>query len=296
MADRSLCVRPVLIALAATLSLACAADAPAPTDHARYYPLRLLAGSRLMVAAQINGHDVDALLDSAAEATFVDVRYARQIGLVAGQQVAGSGSGKSSFDVQLAPGVTLGALGVRIPDQTVGLTDLADVGKRLLGRPIDVILGRELFDAARLEVDIPGQRIRVLPAGVVPRGTRLALVAEHGVETVPVSVEGHPPVRATFDLGNGTHVLLARRYAEQLGVLKDGRAVQRERGGGLGGQTDRQVIVLRSLELAGREFTGVTAAIDTQDSASDVNVGIGLLRHFLVTTDFPGRAVWLAPL
>jgi hypothetical protein len=191
--------------------------------------------------------------------------------------------------------VRLEAVGLSLPDQEVAVASLSEVGQRLLGRPIDVILGRELFDAARLEIDVGHRRIRVLPAGEPPRGTRLDLVTEHGVETVPARIEGHPPVRATFDLGNGAQVLVSRRYAQALGLLTDGRAVHREAGGGLGGEAQRQTFVLQSLELAGQRFTGLAAAIDPQESASDLNVGLSVLARFVVTTDFAGKAVWLRP-
>ena len=63
----------------------------------------------------------------------------------------------------------------------------------------------------------------------------------------------------------------------------------------MGGETEREVFTLRNLEIAGRRFTNVTATIDAQETASDVNVGVSLLRHFTITADYPGRAVWLAP-
>jgi hypothetical protein len=49
------------------------------------------------------------------------------------------------------------------------------------------------------------------------------------------------------------------------------------------------------LELAGRRFERLPAAIDTQPSASDVNVGISVLRHFRITTDYAQHAIWLEP-
>jgi hypothetical protein len=39
----------------------------------------------------------------------------------------------------------------------------------------------------------------------------------------------------------------------------------------------------------------VAAAVDEQPNASDLNVGISVLRHFIVTSDFAARAVWLEP-
>jgi hypothetical protein len=122
---------------------------------------------------------------------------------------------------------------------------------------------------------------------------RLELVTENGVETIPVRVEDRDEVRATFDLGNGSAVLVGRAYAERGGLLTDGRPLGVERGGGLGGETTRQTLTLRALEIAGHRFTAVRAAIDPQPSASAVNVGVPLLRHFLITTDFAAHAVWL---
>jgi hypothetical protein len=39
----------------------------------------------------------------------------------------------------------------------------------------------------------------------------------------------------------------------------------------------------------------VTATIDAQPSASDVNIGVNVLRHFFITTDFKKHALWLEP-
>src|SRR5262249_52272409 len=126
---------------------ACAATFPS-------FPLEPARGGRLLIAATINGHPVEALLDSAAEATFVDRAFAREIGLTGAGAATAKGSGESNFSVPLAEGVKLGAAGILMPDQTVAITDLSDVGQRLLGHPLHMILGRELFDAARLRIDI----------------------------------------------------------------------------------------------------------------------------------------------
>jgi len=282
-------------ALAVTLLVACVGIAAPAEDAARVYPLELTRGSRLMIDAKINGRPVSALLDSAAEATVLDRGFAHALGLKGGEAVAGQGSGQSSFETALVNGVTLEALGLSLADQTVAVTDLGDVGRRLLGHPIDVILGREIFDAARLAIDIDGHSIAVVTRAQEPRGVRLGLVTEHGIETVPASVPGSAPVRATFDLGNGSQVLISRALAEKLKLLAAGNAVRTERGGGLGGETERQIVTLAYLELAGRRFTGIEAAVDPQSSASDLNVGVSVLRHFRITTDYAQHAVWLEP-
>jgi hypothetical protein len=267
----------------------------AAADTGQSFALTLTRGSRLMIDARINGRPVRALLDSAGEATLIDRGFAQTLKLHGGPEVSGQGSGQAPFGAALINGVRLEALGLSLPDQTVAVTDLTDVARRLLGHRIDVILGREIFDAARLTIDIDGRRIAVVPRDSVPRGVRLELVTEHGVETVPVRVESGAPVRATFDLGNGSRILIAAGLAARMGLLTDGRRVASDQGGGLGGEITRQFIVLRSLEVAGRSFADVSASIDPQSSASDVNIGVAILRHFWITTDFSNHAVWLDP-
>ena len=264
----------------------------APTSAELY----LVNDSRLMLDVEINGHVVRALLDSAAEATLIDPRFAQSIGLGNGQSVTGHGSGKEIFKATLVEGVSLAALGLSLPNQTVAITDLQDVGQRLLGRPIEVILGRELFDAARLRIDIAGRRISVVSRKQPAPGIALTLTTEHGIETLPARVEDGAPIQATFDLGNGAQVLIGKSYAERMHLLSDGRQVSTDNGGGLGGERVRQIIRLRSIEIAGVQFDQIVAAVDGEDSASDLNIGVSILRHFLITTDYSQHRLWLAPL
>jgi hypothetical protein len=256
------------------------------------YPLILTQGSRLMIAASINDHPVQALLDSAAEATLIDVEFAKQLKLRSSSTAAGQGSGNASFEANMVDGVQLKAVGLTLSNQTVAIVDLKDVGRRLLGQRLDVILCREIFDAARLFIDIDGRRIRVLKRDREPAGVRLELVTERGIETLPVRVEG-AAVRAAFDLGNGSGVLLGSKLAQRMHLLTDGRPIATARGGGLGGETSRQTLKLRWLEVAGIAFADLDAAIDANQSATDVNIGVDVLRHFLITSDFENHVLWL---
>ena len=269
------------------------AGTPQPSTHG--YKLTQGPDTRLYVDAAVNGRHVLALLDSAAESTILDRAFAAGLKLGQGTAVAGQGSGQSSFEASVVEGVTIAALGLRLPNQAVAIADLSDVSARLVGHRVDVILGREIFDAARLRIDIAGGRIAVVGATVAPHGVRLELKTEHGIETMPVRVEDGETVAAAFDLGNGSQVLLGAAFAARAKLLTDGRPVGSATGGGLGGAASRQVLTLRSLELAGRRFVEVSAAVDPQPSASDLNLGVSILRHFNITTDFAHHAIWLEP-
>jgi hypothetical protein len=72
----------------------------------------------------------------------------------------------------MANGVTLSAAGLTLRDQTVAISDLGDVAQRLLGHPLDMILGRELFDAARLHIDIERREPMVMDEKSEPPGVR----------------------------------------------------------------------------------------------------------------------------
>lgn len=272
-----------------------ALPALAAADSSRTYPLTPTKGGRLLVGARVNGVPVQALLDSAAEMSFIDRALAQRLGLASGTAVAAQGSGAASVDAGLVTGVRLEAFGLALPDQTVAVTELADVGTRLLNRRLDMILGREVFDAARLQIDIAHHRLRVLGAAARPPGVRLALSTQQGIETLGVRVEDGPTVQAALDFGNGSEVLVGDALAARLNLLHDGRAVGHAAGGGLGGVRERQTLALSSLEVAGCRFTAVPAALDAQPSATDLNIGVSILRHFRVTTDFAAHLVWLEP-
>ena len=247
-------------------------------------------GDRLYVAARINGHAVEALLDSAAETSLVDTAFAKTLKLAQAESATAHGSGAASLEAGLAPHVRIEAAGVVIPDATVGVIDLADVGKRLLGRPIDLIVGREIFDRARLLIDMSAGVIRPFPARRTPRGVALPLTTGDGTERFPVAIEGTPAL-AEFDLGNGSGVIVSRAFVAA--HLKDARPQGVETGGGLGGAKKRATIMLKALTIAGRAFENVPASIDDDPRQPDCNVGVGLLQHFRIVSDFSHRTIWL---
>lgn len=283
-------------AILSVLATSCIATTFVPAAaEPRAYRLTLGKDSRLFLPATVNGTPVVALLDSAAETTLVDRAFAARLKLGAGTAVTGQGSGQSTFEAAVVEGVALGAVGLELKNQTIAVVDLSDVGARLVGHPLEVILGREIFDAARLRIDVERGTIEVLDAASVPGGVRLELKSEHGVETLPVRVEDGETVPATFDLGNGSNVLLGSAFATRAHLLTDGRPVTTETGGGLGGAASRQTLTLRALEVAGQRFTDVRAAVDPQPSASDLNIGVSILRRFVIVTDFGQHLLWLEP-
>jgi len=284
--------RRTLIALGASLPFLPAFDVIAAS--ASQAGLRVVNGTRLFIDAGVNGELVDALLDSGAELTLVDTKAAMRLGLTGGEQATARGSGAGTAKAQLIKDVTLSAAGLTLSGQTVAVMDLSDIGARLIGRPLDCVLGREIFDAARLAIDIKGGTLAVQSRDASPPGVRLPLTSERGNELLPIRIEGGSPVLATFDLGNGSEMMVGGAYAERAGLLTDGRPIGEKSGGGIGGAHMRKTVRLKSVEVAGRRFADVPAVIDPTPNAPAANIGVSLLRDFFITTDFAQRTVWLA--
>lgn len=267
--------------------LACALLAQA--SWASGEPL-LVHNGRLFIQARVNQVRTEALLDSGAEGTIVDPMLAAKANFPAGQAQVIKGSGGPA-PARIVEGVTLEAIGLELHPEAVVVLDLTDISSRLIKRPTQVIVGRELFDSARLRIDIEKGSIAVVDKAATPSGRKLPLTAHAGIEGIPVRANG-VDAQAEFDLGNGSDVMISRDLAKKLNL----KILGKRTGGGIGGSIQRDFVHLAALEVAGRKFHNVTATIDDQPSHNDMNVGTAILKNFLITTDFKDRAVWLEPI
>ncbi len=283
-------MKRLLLAAALLLPIAVAADAASPSRAAQL----TVSGDRLFLDVTVNGRLVRALLDSGAEMSILDTAAAATLGITGSGAATARGSGAATVEARFAEGVTIAAAGASLANRTVAILDLSDVASRLIGRPVPMILGRDFFDAGRWEIDMARGRVRT--AARSPRGVRLPLTTERGIETMPAAIEGQPPVAAVFDLGNGSEVMVGRTYAERIGLTAPARIIGRAAGGGLGGAVTRDMVRMRELRLAGRTFRNVPATIDDSDTAADLNIGVSILRNFRISTDFPHHQLWLEPI
>ncbi|WP_298194942.1 retropepsin-like aspartic protease [Novosphingobium sp.] len=269
--------RPALALLLALVPVAAFAD-----------PL-VVRGDRLYVAASIEGHPVEALLDSAAELSFADRARVAEWKLGAADAVTARGSGGEQ-DAGLIRNVTVSAFGVTLSGTTIGVTDLSEVGARLLGRRLDAIIGHDVFGEARLAIDIEGGTITRQSRSEPVAGAELPVSSHDGIDSIPVQIAGRT-VQADFDLGNGSGPLISKALVASLGL----HPVGVEPGGGIGGAIAAEVYFLPELEIAGVRFPRLRARLDPHDNAGPLNIGVGVLRRFVIVTDLGERKVWLAP-
>ena len=252
-----------------------------------------VSDQRLFVEVRVGGVAVEALLDSGAEMTLIDTAFAERLGLaLTGNETARGTGGEQP--ARFAIGVDFAAVGVELEDRTVAVLDLSDVSRRLIGEPLAMVLGRELFDAGRFRLDVEGGRLERIGNDTPPAGTALPLREHAGIRQIPLVIEGFG-TWADFDLGNGSEMMIGRAFADRHGWLTPERHAGRAPGGGLGGEVLRDLVRLTSVRIAGVELGPVVAAVDATGHASDANLGVEQLRRFVLTIDFPQERVWLAP-
>lgn len=296
-------VAGVLLLAGAATMVAAQHDHPQPPEvtvvNHDAIPFELFRGNRIFVPAVINGHRSPVLLDTGASATTVDRTYARSIGLPEGQKITGHGPG-GDVEAELVRDVTLEVGGLRFTKMTVAVMDLQSI-TRAIGRPINVVLGREFFNSSVVSIDWAAKRLRVTehqqfkPA---EDAQALDLTRRGAFNFIPISVAGAEPTTALLDLGSGGTLILPPTYWKgrpELMGLKSAATVV----GGVGGLHSGRAAIIPQVTLAGRTFASVPAIMsdvgNDHDAAVAANVGIGFLKEFKVDLDLGRDRIYLAP-
>jgi hypothetical protein len=254
---------------------------------------------RIVLPVEVNGQPVDALLDSGAGIVTLDKAFAARIGVKPDSAMSIKGAA-NSVQAGIANGVTIKVGGLTLKNVRVAIIDLSQVAAGL-GRPLPLVLGRDAFEAAIVDIDFPGRRIAFhnpaafsKPAGAV----RLPLTeTSEKVREVPASVEGAAPGPATFDLGSGSPLSISLDYAKAHGLLTD-RPKGQALAGGVGGLTVHDMATVRSVRLGTVELKDVPATINrspTELPATGLNLGMPLLSRFRLIIDYGHDELLLVP-
>jgi hypothetical protein len=258
-------------------------------------------GNRIYIPAKVNGHDVIVLLDSGAETSVLDKGWAEAHGIKSEGNVVAVGTGGRA-EAAFARDVTFEVGALKLQDLNVATLDLSAISKQL-GAPLPVILGAEVFKQLIVDIDFEAKQIAFHdPAGFKPpKGAVVVPVksTSGGIRSVPVSIEGSPPVQVDFDIGNGSPFLLSSTYWQPKNLL-EGRASSKVLSGAVGGMREQPIASLKTLTFAGVTFRDVPAvfqnagntAIDSERSVG--NVGLPILSRFRMMTDYPNDRLYLA--
>lgn len=271
-------------------------------DHTAPVAFDFFAGNRVYIPASVNGLDTHVMLDSGAEATVLDQTWAAAHGIKPSGKVVAVGTGGVQ-EAQLASGVTIRIGDLELKNLTVALIDLSAIEK-LIGRPMPVVLGKEVFNELVVDLDFQGKTIAFHePASFKPPpgAAETPILTANGLRSVPVSIEGRPPVQMDFDIGNGSPLLVYSAFWKPAGLLDDGRPQSAGLSGAVGGLKERKLTTVRTVTFGGTTFTEVPAVLfeDNGDSSESNrtlgNIGLPILSRFRLFVDYPNDRLWLIP-
>lgn len=259
-------------------------------------------GSDVIFMAEIAGRSVQALLDSGASVSHIDVGFARAVGLQGTGEFQAPGTSGATVAVQAAecPPITMGrmtASGLR-----VGLTDLAPA-RASLGRPIEAILGQDIFDHVVVEIDFGAGHVEfVEPTRYRPAaGARSLPIGRVGsVPTVQVEFEDVGPADFALDLGNAAASLvlygsfwkpremLARRHWSTImsADIAGSREVK---------QASISTVVFGDWTF--RDLPALFVDLDKGKGSERLagNIGLPILDRFTLAFDYPSGRLYLSP-
>ena len=267
---------------------------PAPAEvvaeDPAWIPVELFQDRFVFFEGKVNGQTVEMMLDSGAEITVLSMDTARELGLRGGKRWRALGITGQQLG-QLCSGVRFEFGGVQLLGQEVGALDLAGVSA-LLGRPVSVILGREVFRRYVVDVDYPARRVAfraALDFEYTGTGFRLPVFGSvDGGWTVEAQVEGKGPGRFLVDTGNGGSFLMYGGFAAEHGLLDAGRSTSTSLAGGVGAPKPVQTLNLRSLTLGDVRLEAVPAAVlegGFESEDQDGNLGADVLERFRAIFD-----------
>ena len=259
-------------------------------------PFDLYRDTRIFLTGEVNGQPTPMLLDSGASLTVLDRAFAARLGLTGGTPVAVQGAGGNERG-EIHRGLSLKAGNLAFTGLTVAVMDLALVGKAL-GRPVPVVLGRDVFMTSVVGIDFDRQLISFAPrAGFVPpAGAREVKLRRRGpLHVLPIRIANLAPRDAIFDLGNNGALSLSLEYHRSMPYFA-ALPVATGMGGGVGGLHEIKRVTLPSVEIGGVRFEKVPAqlgALANGPYAGLANAGIQLFRPFVITLDLAGDRMWL---
>lgn len=251
-------------------------------------------GGKLFVPVVVNGVGVEALLDTGAARSSIDRAFAAEAG------IKGHGWFVGSFIQGRVRGAYAEAMTIHVGDaalqsQGAVIIDYAQASREL-GRPIQVVLGRELFETCVVDLDVEGGEAMVRPrAGLTPEAgaTQVALRPSHERMTAPITVEDQGPLWASVDVGSDTPLILSPSAAARR--MLQGRPVSTILIGGEGSGVVAQVATARTLAFAGATLAETPFQVSPRKLNYDAILGLPVLQRFRLSLDFGGRRMWLTP-
>lgn len=281
---------------------------PAPATTAasatEWVPMTLHLDRYVYLRGTLNGCATDIVLDSGAGATVIDAALADRLGLESDGAVAARGVGGTQ-PASFLTGAVIEVGGLTIRDIRPVKIDLSGVGA-MLGRGMPVILGREAFERAVIDLDYPNSRVAFRTAtgfSYAGAGESVPLVASgNGHRQVEVTIEGKHKGLCTVDTGSGGTLAVFQAFVDEHDLLANRAPLSETESGGVGGRIRSKLGTLRSVTFAGYELSNVPATFgaDKRGGAFDNdrllgNLGGGVFSRFRLIFDYSRDLLHVEP-
>jgi hypothetical protein len=250
-------------------------------------------------------------LDSGASSPFLlDTRRARELGLkLHGRVSRGGGAGPAVYEVAKTSGLTIRLGGLKSEGQTADVISLDSIEAQV-GRPLDGIVGLDLFLRYVVEIDYFGNEIRLHDPKTYTysrAGESIPLMLRDGHFFVPAKVEmpGRPPLEGQFLVDTGgvmVTAVLTTPFSQSNNLLASNQKTILDKSlSGLGGETRLLISRATSFTLGNLSIREplVYVSQDTGGAlaSSDYEglIGSEILRRFKVVFDYSHRRLILEP-
>ncbi|HYM81333.1 MAG TPA: aspartyl protease family protein [Candidatus Limnocylindria bacterium] len=266
-----------------------------------------LRSQHVWVRGRVNGSDsVWIVVDTGASASVIDATLSRSLSLrTSGQHEAlGAGGPQHSTTVEDAT-IEIGGLSLR--PRAMGAIDLSALGAQS-GRPMQVILGYELFQSCVVRFDYAAGVMDVWDAKHAPRdlpgvAVPMTLVENHPYVEGVLTLPGRAPLRGRFviDTGSSLAILLAPDVVEREKLATAFPRTLVAIGRGVGGELRNRVGRAESFALGSLRFSKPTVVMPDSGAGrisapgSLGNIGGQLLGRCRVTFDYSHHQIRFEP-
>ncbi len=250
----------------------------------------------IYTAVVIHGHTYSFLIDTGAQSVVLDSRVAAELSIFPQGALEARGATRTG-------GLGLGRLDtIHVGDANlyVGTVSVLDLGGSTRGAfSIDGILGYPFFAASVVRIDYANKTMTLAPPGMLtPRGRKVPLEVDRELPEVTARVNSSVEGPFVVDTGNGNELLLFAPFAAaHPGVIPFSQNASN--GFGIGGSTTSLRTMIDQLDFCGiRLFNRYTDVIQSTrgafaDRYDAGNIGLGILKNFIVTFDEDSAAMFL---